>query len=164
MEVLSWFCYDRDKSFYNRFRIPPRVWEMLQRLERVQDAVLRAESDAGLALTPGFATLFSGIAYAWCQGIEFGELLSGVELPEGDVMLTFNKTLDLGRQLRGAVAAVDPGAELVETLAAGERLMRRGIVALCCNVGVPTSELDGRGTAEDAELVDVDPSGRLSLP
>jgi superfamily II RNA helicase len=164
MEVLSWFCYDRDKSFYNRFRIPPRVWEMLQRLERVQDAVLRAESDAGLALTPGFATLFSGIAYAWCQGIEFGELLSGIELPEGDVMLTFNKTLDLGRQLRDAVAAVDPTSELIDTLAAGERLMRRGIVALCCNVGVPTAELDGRGTAEDAELVDVDPSGRLSVP
>jgi ATP-dependent RNA helicase HelY len=164
MEVLSWFCYDRDKSFYNRFRIPPRVWEMLQRLERVQDAVLRAESDAGLALTPGFATVFSGIAYAWCQGLEFGELLSGVGLPEGDVMLTFNKTLDLGRQLRDAVAAVDPSSALTQTLAEGERLMRRGIVALCCNVGVPIGPLDGRGTADDAELAAVEPSGRLTIP
>jgi ATP-dependent RNA helicase HelY len=164
MEVLSWFCYDRDKSFYNRFRIPPRVWEVLQRLERVQDAVLRAESDAGLALTPGFATIFSGIAYAWCQGLDFGELLAGIGLPEGDVMLTFNKTLDLGRQLRDAVAAVDPSSSLVQTLADGERLMRRGIVALCCNVGVPIAALDGRGTAEDAEMVDVEPSGRLTVP
>lgn len=146
IEVLSWFCYDRDKAFYNRFRIPPRVWELLQRLERIQDNVFRAESDAGLTLTPGFGNVFSGIAYAWCQGLEFAELLSGIGLPEGDVMLTFNKTLDLSRQLRDAVAVVDAQSPLLDTLKDGERLMRRGIVALCVNPSVPivptTSELD----------------------
>ena len=79
-------------------------------------------------------------------------------------MLTFNKTLDLGRQLRDAVASVDPSSGLVQALADGERLMRRGIVALCCNVGLPTAALDGRGTADDAELVDIEPSGRLTIP
>jgi ATP-dependent RNA helicase HelY len=164
MEVVSWFCYDRDKAFYNRFRIPPRAWEILQKLERVQDAILRAESDAGVALTPGFGTVFSGIAYAWCEGLDFGEILEGIGLPEGDVMMTFNKTLDLARQLRGSIQVVDPKSPLAKTLAEGERLMRRGIVALCCNVGVPLSSLDGQGAAEDAEMVDVEPSGRLAVP
>jgi superfamily II RNA helicase len=164
IEVLSWFCYDRDKAFYNRFRIPPRVWEMLQRLERIQDDVLRTESDAGVTLTPGFGTVFSGIAYQWCLGIDFGELLSGIGLPEGDIMLTFNKTLDLARQLRDAVRTVDPASPLIATLNEGERLMRRGIVALCVSVGVPLASIDGQGTAEDAEMIDVDKTGRLSVP
>lgn len=164
IEVLSWFCYDRDKAFYNRFRIPPRVWEMLQQIERLQDDVLRTESDAGLTLTPGFGTVFSGIAYQWCQGIEFGELLAGIGLPEGDIMLTFNKTLDLARQVRDAARSVDPSSELIATLNEGERLMRRGIVALCVNVGLPLAALDGQGTADDAEALDVDTSSRISTP
>jgi hypothetical protein len=42
--------------------------------------------------------------------------------------------------------------------------MRRGIVALCVSVGVPLASIDGQGTAEDAEMIDVDKTGRLSVP
>src|SRR5262249_33527396 len=131
IEALSWFCYDRDKAFYNRFRLPPGAWDIRDRIGRIHDQVLRAEAEAGLTLTPGFTGTFVGIAYAWCHGLEFAELLSGVGLPEGDIMLTFNKTLDLARQVRDATRVVEPESPLLTTLAEGERLMRRGIVALC---------------------------------
>jgi ATP-dependent RNA helicase HelY len=137
IEALSWFCYDRDRAFYNRFRLPPGAWDIRERMERVQDRVIRAESEAGVRLTPGFTGTFVGIAYSWCQGLEFAELLNGVGLPEGDIMLTFAKTLDLVRQVRGATRVVDPKSPLLATLAEGERLMRRGIVALCVGAGLP---------------------------
>ena len=91
-------------------------------------------------------------------------LLSGIGLPEGDVDADLQQDARPGRQLRDAVSAVDPTSSLVPALAEGERMMRRGIVALGCNVGLPIGALDGRGTAEDAELVDVDPGGRLTIP
>jgi ATP-dependent RNA helicase HelY len=147
VEVVSWFCYDRDKAFYNHFRLPPELWDVKERIERIQDEVLRAEHDHGLSLTPGFTLTFSGIAYAWCRGADFEELLAGLGLPEGDIMLTFNKTLDLMRQLRDAARGLERHAPFVEVLDAGERLMRRGIVALCCTVGLPAPP------APPAELV-----------
>jgi superfamily II RNA helicase len=137
VEVVSWFCYDRDKAFYNHFRLPPDLWDVKERIERIRDEVLNAEHENGLTLTPGFSLAFSGIAYAWCRGAEFDELLAGLGLPEGDIMLTFNKTLDLLRQLRDAAEALERQEQVVRMLEDGERLMRRGIVALCCSVGLP---------------------------
>jgi hypothetical protein len=55
-------------------------------------------------------------------------------------MLTFAKTLDLMRQVRGATRVLDPKSPLLTTLSEGERLMRRGIVALCVGLGMPTAE------------------------
>ncbi len=138
-EAVSWFCFDRDKAFFNRFRIPPNVWSVRQKVERIRDEVLRAESGAGLSLTPGFNAHFSGIAYAWCQGIEFADLLAGINLPEGDVMMTFSKTLDLMRQMREATRMIDPFSPLLSLLTEADRRMRRGIVAICCSVGVTSS-------------------------
>lgn len=151
VEALSWFCYDRDKAFYNRFRLPPGAWDIRERLERLQDRVLRAESEAGLSLTPGFTGTFVGVAYAWCEGGEFAELLSGVGLPEGDIMLTFAKTLDLLRQVRDATRVLNPKSPLLATLSEGERLMRRGIVALCVGLGMPASVPTGTEETVDPD-------------
>ncbi len=137
MEALSWFCYDRERAFYNRFRMPARVWPLRERLSRAQDAVLRAESDAALALTPGFALNFTGITHAWCLGLPFEEMMEGLGIPEGDLMQTFTKTLDLGRQVRAAALALEVRHPLADLLAGGEQLMRRGIVAACASVGLP---------------------------
>jgi superfamily II RNA helicase len=137
VEVFSWFCYDRDKAFYNHFRLPPELWDVRERIERIQDEVLRAESETGLTLTPGFSLAFSGIAHAWCRGAGFDELLAGASLPEGDIMQTFSKTLDLMRQMRDGARALERQEQFLRMLEEGERLMRRGIVALCCSVGLP---------------------------
>ncbi|MBM4416695.1 MAG: DEAD/DEAH box helicase [Chloroflexi bacterium] len=137
LEALSWFCYDRDRAFFNRFRMPARVWPLRDRLSRAQDVVLRAESDAALALTPGFALNFTGIAHAWCLGVPFEEMMEGIGIPEGDLMQTFTKTLDLGRQVRAAVLSLDARHPLGDIVIAAEHLMRRGIVAACASVGLP---------------------------
>ncbi|HEY3079408.1 MAG TPA: DEAD/DEAH box helicase [Chloroflexota bacterium] len=137
VEVFSWFCYDRDKAFYNHFRLAPELWDIRERIERIQDEVLRAEAENGLTLTPGFSLAFSGIAHAWCRGAAFDELLAGASLPEGDIMQTFSKTLDLMRQMRDGARALERQEEFLKKLEEGDRLMRRGIVALCCSVGLP---------------------------
>ncbi|TAK24666.1 MAG: DEAD/DEAH box helicase [Chloroflexota bacterium] len=136
IEAVSWFCFDRDKAFYNRFRIPHDAWLIRERLERIQDRVLRTENDSALSLTPGFSSSFSGIAHAWCSGVSFDEILNGTSLSEGDVMMTFAKILDLARQLRAAAQALGPSHPALPSLAAGEGMTRRGIVALCCGLGI----------------------------
>lgn len=133
-EVLSWFAYDRDVSFPNRHGLPRRVQDLRQRLEEVEAEVLRAESAAGLRLSTGFSRVFYGIALSWCQGVDFDEVLSRISLAEGDVMLTFNKTLDLMRQLRDMLRRNAPTHPLLGRLAAAEVLMRRGIVEQCCRL------------------------------
>jgi ATP-dependent RNA helicase HelY len=153
VEVFSWFCYDRDKAFYNHFRLAPELWDVRERIERIQDEVLRAEAENGLRLTPGFSLAFSGIAHAWCRGAEFDELLAGVSLPEGDIMLTFNKTLDLMRQMRDAASALERQEQLVRMLDEGEVLMRRGIVALCCSVGLPAPAAEPESGVADSASV-----------
>jgi ATP-dependent RNA helicase HelY len=150
VEVFSWFCYDRDKAFYNHFRLPPELWDIRERIERIQDEVLRAEAETGLTLTPGFSLAFSGIAHAWCHGVEFDELLAGASLPEGDIMQTFSKTLDLMRQMRDGARALERQEAFLQTLEEGDRLMRRGIVALCCSVGLPSPPPEPDEAALDA--------------
>src|SRR5919206_9359 len=51
-----------------------------------------------------------------------------IELSEGDLVLTFNKTIDLMRQIREMLADVKPEHPLRSTLQEAERLLRRGIV------------------------------------
>jgi hypothetical protein len=63
-------------------------------------------------------------------------------------MLTFNKTLDLVRQVRDAARALSADQPILPLLDEGEQLMRRGIVALCLGVGVPM--LDSRPTESAA--------------
>ena len=141
-EVLSWFAYDREQSFANRHGLHRRLLDLRARLERVETEVLRAEADAGLRLSTGFSRAFTGIALAWCQGASFGQVLARTSLAEGDVMLTFNKTLDLTRQLRDMLHKNAPGHALLRQLAAAEDLMRRGIVAQCCQVVEPHAKAE----------------------
>jgi ATP-dependent RNA helicase HelY len=133
-EVLSWFAYDREQGFPNRHGLHRRLLDLRARLEVVEAEVLRAEADAGLRLSTGFSRGFYGMALAWCQGATFDEVLSRVTLAEGDVMLTFNKTLDLMRQLRDMLRKNAPEHPLLRRLAAAEDLMRRGIVEQCCKL------------------------------
>ena len=130
-ETLSWFAYDRDQAFPNRCGLPRRALEARDRLADVEAAVLRAEMEVGLRLSTGFNRNFYGLAHAWCQGESFEEILSRVTLAEGDVMLTFSKTLDLMRQLRDMLRKSSPSDALLVKLAEAERLMRRGIVEQC---------------------------------
>jgi len=77
---------------------------------------------------------------AWCEGVTMAELTEGIDLSEGDLVLTINKTLDLMRQVRSMLANTMPQHSLRATLAAAERLALRDIVAQSYSFGfVPQS-------------------------
>jgi hypothetical protein len=58
-----------------------------------------------------------------------------IELSEGDLVLTFNKTIDLMRQVREMLTDVMPEHPLRHTLGEAERLLRRGIVEQSLTLG-----------------------------
>jgi hypothetical protein len=43
------------------------------------------------------------------------------------------------RQMRDGARALERQEAFLETLGEGDRLMRRGIVALCCSIGLPSA-------------------------
>jgi len=133
MELLSWFCYDREGPRWNRHDLTPRLWELRPRIGRALALVQREERERGLAVTTGPSPSFYGPILAWCRGATFTELLQTIAIGEGDLLMAMNKTLDLATQLREALRTGAPNRIEARTLAAklevGDRLLRRGIVA-----------------------------------
>jgi len=132
-EVLSWFAFDRDIYFFNRLSLPPHLRQLRRNLDRLQRQVIAAEERNGLVLTPGFTPRFWGVVLAWGQGEPLSTLVDRTGLPEGDLILAINKTLDLMRQVRDMVQhnlalmpAVGPG--LLERLQTADVTLRRGIL------------------------------------
>ncbi len=139
MEVLSWFCYDREGPRWNRYQLTPRLWDLRPRLGEALAAVQRAEAEAGLAITAGPNAGFYGPVLAWCRGATFASLLEQMPVSEGDLLMAMNKTLDLGSQLREALRAGAPHSSQARRLApkleVGDHLLRRGIVAQSLRLG-----------------------------
>jgi ATP-dependent RNA helicase HelY len=132
-EVLSWFAFDRDIYFFNRLSLPAHLRQLRRHLDRLQQQVIAAEERNGLVLTPGFTPRFWGVVLAWGQGEPLSTLVDRTGLPEGDLILAINKTLDLMRQVRDMVQhnlalmpAIGPG--LLERLQTADVTLRRGIL------------------------------------
>ncbi len=134
-EVFSWFSFDRDFRYGNRFVLPDRLVLARRRLEDVEHAVLGEEHAEGLAISEGHNPNFYGAARAWCRGATMAEIGEAIELSEGDLVMTFNKTIDLMRQVREMLADVAPEHPLRPTLGEAERLLRRGIVEQSLTLG-----------------------------
>ena len=94
-----------------------------------------------LALTGGYNQYFYGAARAWCKGTSIGDLLEKVDISEGDLVMTFNKTLDIMRQVRDMLLRYDPESPLRLQLEEAGRMMRRGVVEIAYTLGfAPTNE------------------------
>jgi len=63
------------------------------------------------------------------------EIGEKIELSEGDLVMTFNKTIDLMRQVREMLIDVKTDHPISATLVAAERLLRRGIVEQSLTIG-----------------------------
>lgn len=72
-----------------------------------------------------------------------------IELSEGDLVMTFNKTIDLMRQLREMLVNVDPEHLLITKFREAEKLVRRGIVEQSLSLGF--APIDEETDAEDEE-------------
>ncbi len=133
MEALSWFCYDREAPRWNRHQLTAHLQDLRPRIGEAINAVREEEARVALAITTGPNPGFFGPVLAWCRGAPFADLLDRLPVSEGDLLMALNKTLDLATQLREALrlgAPNDPGARaMVTKLEAGDRLLRRGIVA-----------------------------------
>jgi ATP-dependent RNA helicase HelY len=127
-EVFSWFSFDREYRYGNRFVLPDRLVLARRRIEDIERAVLGEERAEGLFISEGHNPNFYGAARAWCLGATMAEIGEAMELSEGDLVVTFNKTIDLLRQVREMLADVNPDHPLVGTLSAAERMLKRDIV------------------------------------
>ncbi|MEA2528085.1 MAG: ATP-dependent helicase HelY [Thermomicrobiales bacterium] len=134
-EVFSWFSFDRDFRYQNHFTLPDQLVLLRRRLEDLEHVILGEERDNGLYISEGHNATFYGAARAWCLGSTMVEIGEVIELSEGDLVLTFNKTIDLMRQVREMLADVTPHRPLRLTLQEAERLLRRGIVEQSLKLG-----------------------------
>jgi ATP-dependent RNA helicase HelY len=134
-EVFSWFAYDRDFRFGNSFTLPNRLVLLRRRLDDLEQEVFAAERSNGLFISTGHSDGFYGPMNAWCEGSSISQILEKIELSEGDLVLTFNKTIDIMRQLRDMLGQAMPDHPLRATLEEAERLVRRDIVEQSLTIG-----------------------------
>ncbi|HET9015166.1 MAG TPA: DEAD/DEAH box helicase [Thermomicrobiaceae bacterium] len=127
-EAFSWFAYDRDFRLGNRFTLPKELVLLRRRLDDLEQEVLAAERGNGLFISTGHNDGFYGAMRAWCHGATMSRILEQIELSEGDLVLTFNKTLDLMRQVYEMLGQAMADHPLRDTLARAEALVKRDIV------------------------------------
>jgi ATP-dependent RNA helicase HelY len=151
-EVFSWFSFDRDSRYGNRFILPDRLVLARRRIEDVEHAVLSEEHGEGLDISEGHNPNFYGAARAWCRGATMAEISAQIELSEGDLVMTFNKTIDLMRQIWEMLAHVKPEHPLRARLRQAEGLLRRDIVEHSLLLGFAPIALPELGS-EDLEAV-----------
>ena len=135
-ELFSWYCFDRDTRFTNGYTLSPAMTRLRERITEVERGVLEEEADHGLSISGGHNAGFFGPVRAWCRGATMVEIGETIELSEGDLVLTFNKTIDLMRQFRDMLRDVLADHPLIPLLRQAEGMMRRGIVAQSLSLGV----------------------------
>jgi ATP-dependent RNA helicase HelY len=147
-ELFSWFSFDREFRYGNRFVLPDRLVLARRRIEDVEHAVLSEERGEGLAISEGHNPNFYGAARAWSRGATMAEISAQIELSEGDLVMTFNKTIDLMRQVWEMLVSVKPEHTLRIRLQQAESLLRRDIVEHSLALGFAPIELPEIGRAE----------------
>ncbi|MEO8285868.1 MAG: DEAD/DEAH box helicase [Chloroflexota bacterium] len=147
-EIFSWFAYDRDIDFLNRLLLPRYLVNLRRELDDLQNAIFAAERRNNVSQTRGYNPYFFGAARAWCKGTSIADLLTQVDISEGDLVMTFNKTLDLMRQVRDMFVHHDPHHPLRTQLEEADKLVRRGVIQMAYTFGFQPS-----GEAEELEEV-----------
>ncbi len=136
-ECLSWYAYDRETDFPNQYYLPRHLVTLRRELQDLELGIFKAEREQSFTISTGFNPRFYGAARDWCKGVALKEILGSVEMSEGDIVQTLNKTLDLLRQMRDMLLAVQrqTGREepLLGKVREAEKLLKRGVVELATN-------------------------------
>ncbi|CAA9559335.1 MAG: FIG005666: putative helicase [uncultured Thermomicrobiales bacterium] len=153
-EVFSWYCFDRDSRYANGFHLPAALTRLRLKIDDLERDVLEEEHAHDLFISTGHNATFYGPVRAWALGATMVEIGETIELSEGDLVLTFNKTIDLMRQVRDMLRDVVDDHPLIPLLRQSERLLRRGIVEQSLTLGFapedqPEVPVEG---AVDAEM------------
>ena len=112
-----------------------RRWSQI---DAVASEVQRAESDAGLPVTPAPDSALLTPLYRWTAGAPLGEALAGTLLGPGDLAREVRQVLELLEQVV-AVAPVDIAATADSAIAA----MSRGVVVATAHIEGQTSAVAG---------------------
>jgi len=143
-ETLSWFAMDRESPIRG-LPITPRLHRLRDILDSLHGGVLREEERHGLQISRHLPVDFHGLALAWAEGHDLGEIAQRSRLQEGDLVGALQKTLDLLGQMRGAAIQGPLGVRLVPLLDEADQLLRRGVVEAGYRWavrGLPAAEAD----------------------
>ena len=155
-EVFSWFSFDRDSRYANHFTLSRELIALRRRLADIERAVLGEERDNGLYISEGHNPNFYGPAKAWTLGQTMVEICEQIELSEGDLVMTFNKTIDLLRQVGEMLQSVNPEHSLRNRLRQAEALLKRDIVEHSLVLGFAPIELPEIARAELEAAIEAD--------
>ncbi|MEZ4497241.1 MAG: DNA helicase, partial [Thermomicrobiales bacterium] len=148
-EIFSWFSFDRDFRYGNGFTLPDELVLFRRRLEDLEVAILGEERDNGLAISEDTTRPLRRRARV-VPGKSMSDITRAIDLSEGDLVMTFNKTIDLMRQIREMLANVLPDHPLRTTLSVAEKLLRRGIVEQSLTIGFNPIETPTETEADQA--------------
>jgi ATP-dependent RNA helicase HelY len=135
-EVCAWFAFDRDAPI-RALPLTTRLYRLREQVLGLHLQVLDEERRARVSISRPLSEDLRGVALAWAEGEELGEIARRSRLAEGDLVGLLQKTIDILNQLRGAVerAEVPPrrsdrfdARALAVRLAEADALLRRGVV------------------------------------
>jgi superfamily II RNA helicase len=141
-EVLSWFACDVDRRRYNSLGLPANLRTLRAMAILATGRVVSLEERHGIRLAQGPSNWFYGVALAWCAGGSIQSIAPGIEIGEGDIVSTLNKTIDLLDQFRGLLVRAGD-YETLSRVAQARKLLNRGMVAMLRSDGVIEPAKDG---------------------
>jgi ATP-dependent RNA helicase HelY len=127
-ELASWFAYDRE----DRLRwlpLPHRMQRLHTNVLALNADIMAEERRFGLEISHPINEDFRGLALAWAEGRNLGEIAERARLAEGDLVGVLQKTLDLLGQLRSAAQHLPTkSVDLLSRLEQADAQLRRGVV------------------------------------
>lgn len=165
-EVCSWFSFDREAPLRS-LSLTNRLRRLHEEVLGLQTRILDEERRAKVEVSRMINADLKGVALAWAEGEDLGDIAQASRIAEGDLVGLLQKTLDILGQLRSALTHADVPArraerldvpDLLERLEAADALVRRGVVEESYRWAVagPPEPEDG---ADDWELPPEPPAG-----
>ncbi|MGH2441600.1 MAG: DEAD/DEAH box helicase [Chloroflexota bacterium] len=128
-EVVSWFASDAKRRRYNSYQLPKKLTRIQREAIRTFRKIKNIEEAERIDLAQGPSDWFHGVALDWCRGSSVGEIADRIEMGEGDIVGTLNKTVDLLDQLQSMLTHYDD-ERLLSIIIQARRLLVRGLVAM----------------------------------
>ena len=166
-EVCAWFSFDREAPLRS-LPLTNRLRRLHEEVLGLQTKILDEERRARVEVSRPINDDLKGVALAWAEGDELGEIAERSRIAEGDLVGLLQKTLDILGQLRAAVEQIDMPArradridrpDLLERLAVADVLIRRGVVEESYRWAV-SGPPDPQAGADDWDLPPDSPSDR----
>ena len=127
-EVCSWFAFDREAPLRS-LPLTNRLRRLHEEVLGLQTRILDEERRARVDVSRPINADLKGVALAWAEGEDLGDIAQRSRIAEGDLVGLLQKTLDILGQLRGAVDQLEVPARRAERIDRPdllERLARRG--------------------------------------